>query len=206
VQILLKDENINVNIRDNENFTPLHHACINGSLDIAELLLKKAEVNVISAEGFTPLHCAALSGNASLVSALINRGANVNTVDHLGYNALAFAVREGHLKAATALLSAKANVNSRIVEDDLSILHIAVLCNRRDVLKLLLDNGADVHAVTRKFQNAVHLAAKVGDSEIIQILIDKGADDFSKVLVNIDRPLIQTGFASQYPSRLRHQQ
>ena len=178
---MLNDENINVNIRDHENYTPLHHACINGSLEIAELLLKKAEVNVISAEGFTPLHCAALSGRVSLINALIAKGANLNFCDNLGYNALAFAVREGHIKAAAALIAAKANVNARIMEDDLSILHIAVLRNNRQMIELLIANGASVRAANKKFQNVVHLAAQVGDPVTIQMLIDKGADDFSKV-------------------------
>ena len=35
------DPNININERDDKNMTPLHHACVNGYIDIVKLLLTK---------------------------------------------------------------------------------------------------------------------------------------------------------------------
>jgi ankyrin repeat protein len=53
----------------------------------------------------TALHVAAAAGHASVVSALIQNGANFDATDSEGDNALHIATREGHLPVARALLT-----------------------------------------------------------------------------------------------------
>lgn len=87
-----------------ENVTPLHWACENGALDIAEQLLKKGvNVNTVClSNGSTPLHCACKQGNPLLVSLLLRYGAETEV--------------EQTSNHATPLLLALDNNNSEAVK------------------------------------------------------------------------------------------
>ena len=45
-----------------------------------------------------------------------------------------------------------------------------------DVVKVLIQNGADVNAVTKTKWTALHLAAKYGHGDTAQVLLENGAD------------------------------
>jgi ankyrin repeat protein len=98
--LLSKGEPINVNVRDYDNYTPLHHASIYGHTGIVRQLLDSnagkffsfiylfipKDVNVTSTLGFTPLHCAALGGHGDIVTLLLERNENVNAIDSTGFS------------------------------------------------------------------------------------------------------------------------
>jgi ankyrin repeat protein len=70
-------------------WTPLHYACTNGHLEIAEFLLNKgAEVNAVSNSDTTPLMMAIRSGNIQLVRLLLDRGADLQIRNHQGFSAI----------------------------------------------------------------------------------------------------------------------
>ena len=72
-----------INAGDTWGYTWLHHACMNGEKQVAELLIAKgADVNAKSAIGITPLHAAAGRGHTNIVELLIARKADVNAKDN----------------------------------------------------------------------------------------------------------------------------
>lgn len=74
-----------VNAADNFLWTPLHHACYNGHLDIAEVLVKAgAAVNAPSIGEATPLMRAVEACRLDMVYFLITAGADVQAVDSNG--------------------------------------------------------------------------------------------------------------------------
>jgi ankyrin repeat protein len=74
-----------VNARDNFKWTPLHHACHAGQLDIVELLLEHgADLDAPAMNGGTPLMRAIESSRIDLVQYLINRGAKMLTENRKG--------------------------------------------------------------------------------------------------------------------------
>ena len=63
------------------------------------------------------------------------------------------------------------NVNSY------TALHSATLLNRTDVIKRLVDEGADVNRQTRYGKNTpLHMAADCNQTEAVRLLLDNGAD------------------------------
>jgi ankyrin repeat protein len=57
-----------VNLCDTNGYTPLHVACINGNIDIVNILLKcNSSVNLCGTDGYTPLHAACINGNIDIV-------------------------------------------------------------------------------------------------------------------------------------------
>lgn len=74
-----------MNACDQFNWTPLHHACHAGQLDIIKLLLEAgASVDPPTLNGATPLMRAIESCRPSCVEYLIKAGAKINAVNKTG--------------------------------------------------------------------------------------------------------------------------
>jgi len=68
----------NVNSADYSR-PPLHHACMNGHLEVAMHLISiGAEVNLADMRGYYPIHHAAISGNLQLFMLLVKAGARID--------------------------------------------------------------------------------------------------------------------------------
>jgi ankyrin repeat protein len=56
-----------VNLCDTNGFTPLYAACVNGNIDIVNILLKyNSSVNLCNINGYTPLYAACRNGHTSV--------------------------------------------------------------------------------------------------------------------------------------------
>jgi len=168
--LLSKGFDVDINIVDLQNRTPLHHACIQGHTEIVrQLLVRKAMVNIKSTEGITPLHAAALRGNKEIVAMLIRAGAEINVADNLGYTALAFAVREQHVAVAELLLYEGASVNS-VTTDGLTCLHLACAGKDMAMVKLLVDCGAELEKKSHNGVTPIQVAKRCGKDEFMNFL------------------------------------
>lgn len=84
-QLLLLLCRADVNATDNFLWTPLHHACYNGHLDIAEVLVKAgAAVNAPAIGDATPLMRAIEASRLDMVYFLITAGADVEAMNSNG--------------------------------------------------------------------------------------------------------------------------
>ena len=82
VRIILSRRNVNVNARDEGDYTALHYAADNGHTETVHALINAgAAVDAVDEENATALHVAADNGHTETVHALIDRGADVNAVD-----------------------------------------------------------------------------------------------------------------------------
>ncbi len=67
-----------VNARDENGWTPLHHAASSGEMEIAAVLIAKgADVNAKDKYGLMPLHAAIVRGQKHVVAALVAKGASI---------------------------------------------------------------------------------------------------------------------------------
>ena len=110
IDLLLRQNGINVNIQDNQRNTPIHLAILNGSEEILQKLLKKkGNVNIQGSDGYSPLHIAISESKPNLVKTLLNNGANQDLKTDLGKTALSLCdeMKEGSQKEEISKLLLK---------------------------------------------------------------------------------------------------
>jgi ankyrin repeat protein len=73
------------------------------------------------------------------------------------------------------LASAGADLTAAARSDGSTALHMAVVCNRLDVIEALLEAGAPLEATARSDTTALHCAAMQGQTQTLRYLLDKGA-------------------------------
>jgi len=108
-------------------------------------------------------------GDRAAADALVDGGAPVN-----GFDAAAL----GDVDRLRAVLSSDPNLAHAWSADGFTALHYAAFMGGADAVRVLLDAGADVHAVARNDMRVqpLHSAAALGDVEACRMLLDAGAD------------------------------
>ncbi|KAL3943085.1 MAG: hypothetical protein SGBAC_002818 [Bacillariaceae sp.] len=200
VQLCL-DQGASVNCQFKDDlYTPLHTACSSstaddsssegsngknnednaGSMQVLQLLLEKgADGNACNKWRETPLLIAANNGHRTAVEALLKHGADPSLCSEAGWSALTFAAHKGYDDIVALLLKAGAPVNCRVTEDSSTPLHKACAGSKDGHLtavKLLLDNGADVHALNKWRETPLLTAANHGQAGAVEALLNADAD------------------------------
>lgn len=147
-----------VKARSADGSTALHWAVHNGDLDLVRRLLKAgADVKAANEFGATALSEAAINGDAAIIKELIAAGVDVDAPNAEGQTALMVVARTGHVDAAKLLVSKGAKVNATEQWGGQSALMWASAQKQPEMVKFLLDHGADPNArgVVRDWQRRV---------------------------------------------------
>jgi uncharacterized protein len=163
---------IDVNAKTESEGTPaLILAILKGNARVSMSIIEAgANLNAADNYGTTPLYAASEKGITEVVQALIARGADVTKG---GPAAMVIASRWGFGEIVKALLNAGVQTKGEKVVKAMSQ---AADFGHTSVVKLLLENGAEVNA--KDFSGYTPLARAVGSNkkETVLLLIDKGAD------------------------------
>ena len=154
---------LDLNEKNNRQFTPAAFAAAEGLMDILKLL--KSGGADLSIPVFTDNHTiiiqAIRNNQTEVVDYLIGEGLDVNAVDGDGFSPLFFAVLKGNLAIVESLLEAGADIDFLNTEDQLPSLYQAISLNRTDIALALLQRGAQVNIETRGGFTAAYHAAEV---------------------------------------------
>lgn len=137
-----------------------------------------------SADFWVPLNAAASAGNASMILALIRKGASV---DGERVYALQLAARDGHTNAVTILLQHGAAPN-KVVPDTEELgffvgtaLQAACDNKRIGVVETLIKHGADPNLGGGPFTNPITAATQKAQFEILKLLVSAPNIDVNAV-------------------------
>lgn len=109
---LLIQRGVNINAKDEPEYTTLHIAVKNGDLDIVKLFLHRGEdINLQNVCKETALHLAIINGHKNITTFLLERGADVNAKNKQGITPLHIAIRKEHDKITRLLLERDVDVN-----------------------------------------------------------------------------------------------
>ncbi len=174
VRALLK-QSVDVNSTRADGSTALLWSAHWDDLETVDLLLKAgAKVDAADDYGVTPLSRAAENGSIAMVDRLLNAGANPNLAQLSGMTPLMTATHTGNVAVVQALMARGANVNAATAETKNTALMWAVADRFPEIVKILIDAHADVHASTAKGFTPLIYAARNGDIEMARLLFAAG--------------------------------
>ena len=158
---------------ETRGWNPLHSAAEGGKEVIIETLLSSGlDIDSRGNDGTTPLMVAAAKGEEKTVDLLLSKGADPYLKNFIGRNLLHAAAEGGNTSIVKSMLSCGINIDSKDDESSATPLIIAVKENHVEVMKYLLQKGADISLTTGSDKrNALHIASQYGSVAAIEMLL-----------------------------------
>ena len=138
---LLYEFGANLSQQDGNRDTPLHHACSMENVLLFDFLMANgADVNVVNADQETPLIRAIISQNEYFIQRLIAAGSDVNLPNG---SPLDYLIRQqpAMTDCIDLLINSGADIHKR------QYLHTAAANNNIAMIRLLKDDGVNLHSV-----------------------------------------------------------
>jgi ankyrin repeat protein len=161
----IHNKKLNINGLIIEGFYPLHFAVYKNSVNLLESLIDHGialdcfnAFAIVNTEGFcahkfTPLHLSVLLGNITITRKLLDSGADINLTYSVTHHSL------GEF-------------------DAFPILNAPAYYGMYDIIKLLLEYGANPHHVNTRGYNSMHVAEANGHKEVLKLLISYAEEVF----------------------------
>lgn len=209
VAIELIERGQDVNWMTEAGIGPLEVACRWKKIEIVKLLLAKgAETNPKGCNGNYPIHGALLNNlntpdeSVEILKLLISHGADVNALSKYDEPALFPAL--DNLKLVKLLVENGADIELRATGLNVytgrqtTALHEASYRASLNVVKYLIEQGADIHATDANGWTPLHYAAYNGNSATVEYLLSVGANRHAKTFIEWS---ILTGYSQNpYPA------
>lgn len=166
---------------------PLNVVAKFGSVQDVEQVFQQnpSALNGQDDEGMTPLACAVVQEQIEVAQFLLDKGADPNIPNKNGLTPLEHACgrdKTNALMLAKMLLAKGASVNAtNVTRETIPPLEWAISSDNLELVKLLVDRGAEVKTKTDVGSTPLHTAADRGDTEIAAILIAHGAEVNAKI-------------------------
>ena len=141
---------------------------------IAFVAAADSPVPVRDAAGNTPLHLAALNHDLAAVRALLASGAEADAKNAAEATPLLYGA--GHAEIVRALLARGANPNAVSALKNTPLMAAVSHADSLEAVRLLLDAGADIHAVKQSGQEIMlSRAVEARDRRTVDLLLARGA-------------------------------
>ena len=138
-----------------------------------------ADIETKDEMGRSPLHWSCRSGALDVVKMLVEAGAGVCVTDNYGNTCLMCAAYHGYSETVRYLVDVD-DTASKIMnhksDGHLSALFCAVRQNHADLVKVLIDAGADIETRDKDSRTPLVLSCEKGNLPIVKMLVEAGAE------------------------------
>jgi ankyrin repeat protein len=181
---LVLERGANTELRNNNEITPLHRACIcNADMMVHILLTYGADKNSIgpTESVLSPLHCAINHNNYEIAEMLIYSGANINICSINGSFPITAAILNENIKILRLLLDNGAKINIKDDHDQWPLLCAVLPSNglkedtTLEIVNLLICYGANVNLMDSVGDTVLH-SVFIRYTSVIKLFLDNGAD------------------------------
>uniref|UniRef100_A0A3Q1C326 KN motif and ankyrin repeat domains 3 n=1 Tax=Amphiprion ocellaris TaxID=80972 RepID=A0A3Q1C326_AMPOC len=153
--------------------------------EVSSVLLEHV-VNMTDGNGNTALHYSVSHSNFGVVGLLLDTGVCcVDKQNKAGYTAIMLAalstVKEEDDMAVVKKLFSQGNVNAKASQASQTALMLAVSHGRQEMVRALLECGADVNVQDDEGSTALMCASEHGRAEIVKLLLEQPGCDISIV-------------------------
>ena len=124
----------------------------------------------------TPLLLAARYNDEDVVEYLVERGASLDLQDIEDRDAIHHAVMGGKIRNILRLIELGANVLKEDKFNRRSLVHLAAECGHTDVVRLIVEHGADANKASYYGITPIIVASQNGHLETIQVLQKNGCN------------------------------
>lgn len=163
-----------IHAREISSKKAIHIAVKKGNKNIVEFFLNEGiSVNDTNNSGWTPLHYAAFSGELEIAKLLVAKGANVRAENAYGQKPIDlthYGKDNGYKGVMELLLDKGGGKVNDTDKDGYTLLRCAVIIGNLEVIKFLIDKGANIHAKDNKGRTPLDLARERGNTEVVSML------------------------------------
>lgn len=175
VKILLNN-GIDVDVKDEDGFTPLHIAALRNNFGFVNILLDNgANIDAEANDGSTALHCSTENNSPETLKVLLDRKAKIDAKNKLGHTPLHVAALRGKLEIVNTLITEGAKADAQD-ESGWTPLCCAVKCSHIEVVRALINEKVEIDVKMKEGFTPLHLAVYNDRPEIVELLISAGAD------------------------------
>ena len=178
----LKEYNeIDVNIRDNNNNYLITYAILFNKIDIVSLLIHKgSKLDVIDNDGKSVVYMAVKYNYNEILDLLLHFNKThigislVDIQDKNGSIPLHYAISSKNTEAIEKLIDAGSNTN-HLDNNGHNSLHLSIFSRDINICKLILRNNIDINSRTNTGETPLHIACNLELNKIALLLINNNA-------------------------------
>ncbi|KAL7925178.1 ankyrin repeat-containing domain protein [Trichoderma austrokoningii] len=175
--LLLTRDDVEINWRDDDGWTPLHHAVSTGDKATVEMLLARgADINCVNTAGESPICLAAEEGHEDIFKLLIDAKALINPAEPEHMMPLSSAIKSGHMNIVKLLLENGAKIGQKDGSIGIGKTPLSLAASNTDqsILRLILEHRAQVLANDSMITRSPILSAIMeGNTDYIRSCIKK---------------------------------
>jgi len=155
VKALVSASDVDINVIDSFQSSPLMMAVDNRHLAVAEYLLQNgADIHLDNKYGYTPLMQAVMRNDAKMVSMLLDKGAKIDQKNfYTELTSLMMAVDNGSMEMVELLIARQANLNLQDGRGRSALMH-ATAARQAKIAQRLTQAGADATLKDKQGQTA----------------------------------------------------
>ncbi len=174
-------QGVDLNARNKQKRTAILLAAMNDHYDaVAYLIEAGADIDLQDETCFNPFLYGCINGKLELVQLMVKAGTNVELLTRFGGVGITPASEKGHVEIVRELLNTTdINVNHTNFVGWTPLIEAIILNDggerQQEVIRLLIEHGANVHMVDKYGVTPLTLARQKGYKEIEQILLEAGA-------------------------------